>query len=156
VWNTVVNLSGELIHVVTGQPYRMPGKRRPTQDQRMYELVTAEGVESALEWFEKKGKRATWGGSLFTLANQLIQDGRVEDGLRLMEFDLELTPDKVWLLRKTAQAFLDHGRPEKAIDLASRGLELRPDDEVFRNIRLDADAAVRGNNPVTATPPPSQ
>ena len=52
VWNAVVRLSGELIHVVTGQPYRMPGKARITQDQRMYQMVKAEGVEAAIEWFK--------------------------------------------------------------------------------------------------------
>ena len=47
----------------TGQPYRMPGKARLTQDQRMYALVKAEGVEAAIAWFKSKGKPAAWGGT---------------------------------------------------------------------------------------------
>ena len=141
VWNAVVALSTELIHIVTGQPFRMPGKAQITQDQRMYEIVKTEGVEAAIEWFKAKGKKAPWGGSVSTLAKQLIKDGRVDDGLRLMEFDVEMTPGKVWLLRKTSQAFLDNGRPEKAFAYAKRGLELRPDDEDFKIIKAEAEQA---------------
>ena len=56
-----------------------------------------------------------------------------------MEFDVEMTPGKVWLLRKTSQACLDNGRPEKALSLAEKGLELRPDDEDFKNIKAEAE-----------------
>lgn len=142
VWKAVTRLSTELIHIVTGQPYRMPGKPRMTQDQRMYQLVKTEGVEAAIEWFEANGKRAAWGGSLAALSKRLIQDGRVDEGLRMMEFDLELTPGKVWLLRRTAQACLDNGRTQQALDHARRGLELRPDDEGFQAIKAEAERAM--------------
>ncbi len=142
VWNAVVRLSTELTHIVTDQPFRMPGKARITQDQRMYQIVKTEGVEAAIAWFKAKGKKAAWGGSVFALAKQLIKDGRVDDGLRLMEFDVEMTPEKVWLLRKTSQAFLDNGRPEKASAYAKRGLEVRPDDEDFKIITAEAEQAV--------------
>ncbi len=131
VWDAVVALSGELIHIVTGQPYKMPGKVRPTQDQRMYEMVKTEGVEAAIAWFEKNGKKAAWGGSLFTLAQRLIQEGHVDQGIRLMEFDVAMTPGKVWLLRKTARACLDNGRPERAAEFVDKGLGLRSEDEDF-------------------------
>ncbi len=65
VWDAVVALSTELIHVATGQPYRLPGKARVSQDQRLYQMVKSAGVEAAIEWFEAKGKPAAWGGSLF-------------------------------------------------------------------------------------------
>lgn len=139
VWSAVVNLSTELIHVVTGQPYRMPGKPRISQEQRMYEIIKAEGVEAAIEWFKTKGKKAAWGGSHQVLAKQLIEDGRVDDGLRLMESDVEATPGKFWLLRKISQACLDNGRPEKALIFLDKGLKIRPDDEEF--IRLKAEAS---------------
>ena len=42
---------------------------------------------------------------------------RVDDGLRFMELDMEMSPGKVWLLRRTAQACLDNGRPEKALPI---------------------------------------
>jgi CubicO group peptidase (beta-lactamase class C family) len=143
VWQTVVNLSTELIHVVTGQPYRIPGKARITQEQRMYEMVKDKGVEAAIEWFRTKGKKAAWGGANQALAKQLIEDGRVDDGLRLMEFDVGLAPGKVWLLRKTAQACLSNGRPEKALALSKKGLELRPDDEGFATIKEEAEQDLR-------------
>jgi CubicO group peptidase (beta-lactamase class C family) len=143
VWNAVVALSTELIHIVTGQPFRMPGKARITQNQRMYQIVKTEGAEAAVAWFKAKGKKAAWGGSLSALAKQLFKDGRVDDGLRLMEFDVEMTPGKVWLLRKTSQAFLDNGRPGKALVYAKRGLELRPDDEDFKIIKAEAEQAVQ-------------
>jgi CubicO group peptidase (beta-lactamase class C family) len=138
VWNAVAALSVELIHVVTGQPYRMPGKPRISQEQRMYEIVKADGVGAAIEWFKSKGKKAAWGGTHWALASQLIKDGRVDDGLRFMEFDVTTTPGKVWLLRKTSQVCLDNGRPEKAMDFLKKGLELRPEDEDF--IRMKAEA----------------
>lgn len=144
VWTAVTKLSVELIHIVTGQPYRMPAKPRLTQEQRMYALVKSDGVEAAIEWFNAKGKKAAWGGSCAALASQLIKDGRVHDGLRLMEFDVEATPGKIWLLRKTAQACLENGRPEKALAFAKMGLELRPDDERFSTIQADATADLKG------------
>jgi CubicO group peptidase (beta-lactamase class C family) len=143
VWNTVVALSTELIHIVTEQPFRMPGKARITQDQRMYKLVTAEGVEAAIAWFKTKGKKAAWGGTLFALADQLIKDGRVDDGLRLMEVDVEMNPEKVWLLRKMSQACLDNGRPEKALVFLEKCLELRPDDEDFKIMKAEAERSVK-------------
>jgi len=141
VWQSVMNLSAELIHVVTDQPFRMPPKARPTQEQRMLKLVETEGVEAAIDWFKAKGKKAGWGGANQALAQHLIKQGRIDDGLRLMEFDLEQTPGKVWLLRKTAQACLDNGRPEKALAFAKIGLELRPDDDGFKAIKAAARPA---------------
>jgi CubicO group peptidase (beta-lactamase class C family) len=144
VWNAVVALSVELIHVVTEQPFKMPGKPRVTQDQRMYKIVKADGVAAAIEWFKAKGKQAAWGGTHAALAKQLIKDGRVDDGLRLMEFDVETSPGKVWLLRKTSQAFLDNGRPEKALPYLKKGLELRPDDEAFKSMKAEVVQALDG------------
>jgi CubicO group peptidase (beta-lactamase class C family) len=139
VWNAVVQLSVELTHVVTEQPYRMPGKARLTQQQRMYEIAKSEGAEAAIKWFKSKGKPAGWGGANSSVATQLIKDGRIDDGLRLMEFDVEATPGKAWLIRKTAQACLNNGRPEKALVFATKGLELKPDDDVFKNIKAEAE-----------------
>jgi CubicO group peptidase (beta-lactamase class C family) len=138
VWNAVQRLSTELIHVVTDQPFRMPGKKRLTQEQRMYALVKSEGVEAAIEWFETQGRKAGWGGANFALATRLVQEGRIEEGLRLMEFDVEMTPGKAWLLRKTAQACLDNGRPRKALAYAEKGLLLKPEDEAFKMIKAEA------------------
>ncbi len=143
VWGAVVKLSNELNHIVTGQPYRLPGKARLTQEQRMYEMVKAEGVEAALEWFKKKGKKSAWGGSNFVLAKQLIKDGRIEAGLRLMEFDIEMTPGKVWLLRKASQACLDNGRTEEALDYVNKGLELRPDDDDFKTMKTELEQTLK-------------
>ena len=138
VWNSVLRLNNELINVVTGQPFRMPGKPRITQDQRMYRMVREESVESAIRWFKEKGKPAAWGGSLTKLSEQLIKDGYVDEGLQLMEFDVEMTPTKVWLIRRTAQAFLDNGRPNEALKYAKMGRELRPDDERFKSIEAES------------------
>lgn len=147
VWNAVVRLSGELIHVVTEQPYRMPGKTYVTQGQRMYELVKTEGVEAALDWFHSKGKPAAWGGTHSALAKRLIEDGRIDEGLRLMESDVAATPEKVWLLRKTAQAFLENGRPEKALHFLKQGFKLRPDDEDFKTMTVEAERAMQSLSP---------
>lgn len=143
VWNSVTRLSTELIHVVTGQPFRMPPKARLTQEQRMYEMVKSEGVEAAIEWFRKNGKQAGWGGSNSALAAQLIKEGHIDDGLRLMEFDVETTPGKVWLLRKTAQACLENGRSEKALVFVKKGLELRPDDDRFMALKAEAEQSLK-------------
>ena len=139
VWNSVTRLSSELIHIVTEQPYRMPGKPRITQQQRMYQLAKNEGVEAAVEWFKSKGKPAGWGGANTTVAARLMQDGLTDDAVRLMEFDLEMTPGKVWLIRKTAQMCLNNGRPNKAIIYANKGLEIKPEDESLKNIKSEAE-----------------
>ncbi|WP_442505469.1 serine hydrolase [Novipirellula sp. SH528] len=143
VWDAVVELSTQLIHVVTDQPYKMPGKARLTQAQRMYQLVKSEGVEAAIEWFKTKGKNSGWGGANWELANQLIKDGRVDDGMRLMEFDVETSPGKVWLLRKTALAHLNNGHPEKALAFAEQGLKLRSDDEGFTTVKAEAEQVLK-------------
>lgn len=142
VWNAVVRLSGELIHVVTDQPYRMPGKAHVTQDQRMYELVKSDGIEAAIEWYKSKGKPAVWGGTHSALATQLIRDGRIDEGLRLLEFDAEATPGKVWLLRKTARAFMDYGRPQEAFVFLKKGLELRPDHEDLKTMLVEVEQMI--------------
>jgi CubicO group peptidase (beta-lactamase class C family) len=142
VWNAVVALSVELIHIATGQPYKMPGKAHVTQEQHMYEVVKAEGVEAAIEWFKAKAKRKAWGGTNMALADRLIKDGRVDDGLRFMELDMEISPGKVWLLRRTAQACLDNGRPERALPIVEMGLSLRPDDEDFKSMQAEAEQAL--------------
>ncbi len=144
VWTAVTKLSVELTHVVTGQPFRMPSKARLTQEQRMYEIVKSDGVEAAIEWFKAKGKKSGWGGSNSALATQLIKDGRVDDGLRLLEFDVEAAPGKVWLLRKTAQVCLENGRPKKALNFVKMGLELRPDDERFITLKAEAEQDMNG------------
>ena len=155
VWNAVTRLSVELIHVVTEQPYRMPGKPRLTQDQRMYQMVRNDGVEAALEWFDKNGKKAAWGGTFAALAQRLIDDGRVEEGLTIMQRDLEMSPGKVWLIRKTAQAFLENGKPREALSLAEKGLQQRPEDERFLEIQqaaaisLGDDSATEGGDEKT-------
>ncbi len=148
VWNAVVRLSGELLHIVTGQPYRLPGKPRRTQDQRLFEMVQKQGVEAAIDWFKSNGKKAPWGGALLPVANQLIKTGRTADGLRMMEYEAESTPGKVWLLRKTSQAHLDYGDPRKALDYANQGLKLRPDDEAFQNIKLEAEHTTGKKQPM--------
>ncbi len=147
VWRTIVNLSNELIHVVTDQPFRMPAKNSITQEQRMYEMVKTKGVKAAIEWFRTKGKKAAWGGANQALAEQLIKEGLVGDGIRLMELDVEQAPGKVWLLRKTALACLNNGRPEKALSLAAKGLELRPDDERFKAIKQEAEQDLENKVP---------
>ena len=134
VWNAVMALSWELSHIVTGQPYRLPGKPRPSQEQIMYDLTTKEGVDAAIQWFEEKGKKAAWGGSNLTLADKLIADGLVDEGLRFLDYDLKESGGKAWMLKKAARANLAAGRNERALELAKQGLELKPDDEDFAEL----------------------
>ena len=56
-----------------------------------------------------------------------------------MEFDVESTPSKTWLVRKTAQAHLNNGRPKQALRFADQGLKLKPDDESLKNIKFEAE-----------------
>ena len=146
VWNTVVNLSVELIHVVTDQPFRMPGKARPSQNQRLYDMVIDQGIDAAVDWFREKGKKAAWGGTTIVLAEKLIDDGYVEEGIRFMEFEVEMNPNKVWILRKTAVAHLNNGRPEQALAMAEKGLELKPGDEKLAELRAESEEAVKATS----------
>ncbi|MDA8964845.1 serine hydrolase [bacterium] len=139
VWKAVMNLSEDLIHIVTGQPYRIPGKPRLSQEQRLYNMVSSQGIDAAINWFKKSGEKASWGGTTMALAQQLINDGKVAEGLRFMELEVELTPGKPWLLRKTAQAYLGNGRPEKALAMARKGLELKPADEKLLTLKSEAE-----------------
>jgi CubicO group peptidase (beta-lactamase class C family) len=139
VWNAVMTLSAELIHVVTDQPFRMPGKARLTQDQRLYAMVKEQGVEPAISWFKENGRKAGWGGTTMALAQQLIKDGYVDEALQFMELEIELAPGKVWILRKTAEACLGNGRTEKALEWAEKGLALKPEDEKLIGLMAEAE-----------------
>ncbi len=139
VWNSVVNLSNELIHVVTGQPYRMPRKPGISQDRRLYDLIGKEGIESAIAWFREKGKKAAWGGTNMALADKLLAEGKIEEGLRLMELEVELAPGKVWIVRKAAESHLSQGNLLRALELAENGLNLKPEDEKLLEIKRDAE-----------------
>ena len=75
---------------------------------------------------------------------QLIKDGRVDDGLRLMELDIELTPGKVWMLRRTAEAYLSNGHQRKALIILNKGLELKPDDDRLKAMKAEADQDLKG------------
>lgn len=72
------------------------------------------------------------------LAQQLIDDGYVDEGLQFMELEIELSPGKVWLFRKAAEAYLNSGRPAKALELAQSGLEQKPDDEKLKTTAEEA------------------
>ena len=139
VWNEVVRLSYELMNIATDQPYRMPASPGLTQEQRVYELAKTQSVEAAMKWFQEKGKKSAWGGANLSVAKQLIQDGRIDDGIQLMEFDITQTPGKIWLFRNAARASLENGRPEKARQFVQQGLELRPDDEEFQLMLMDLE-----------------
>lgn len=139
VWRSVMNLSAELIHIVTDQPYRLPPKPRVSQEQRLYTMVGDDGVEAAIEWFKAKGKKKAWGGSLTPVAEKLIEDGKVDEGIRLMEADVELAPGKFWLIRKAAETSLANGRPERALAMVAKGLELKPDEEKMLAMKEEAE-----------------
>ena len=151
VWNSVVNMSNELIHIVTGQPYRMPAKPRPSQEQRMYTMVEQKGVDEAIAWFKDKGKKAKWGGTNLVLAEKLIDDGRVKDGLALMEMEMELSPGKVWLLKRAAQAYLSNGRAERALSIVSEALELKSGDEQLAALKAEAERELHPHHPGTVS-----
>ncbi|MEM7013029.1 MAG: serine hydrolase [Verrucomicrobiota bacterium] len=153
VWNAVVNLSVELIHVVTDQPFRMPGKPRPSQNQRLYDMVVAQGIDAAIEWYRENGKKAAWGGTTIVLAQKLIDDGHPEEGLRFLELEVELHPEKVWLLRKTAEAYLNNDRPNLALETTKRALELKPDDEKLAALKLEAEKDSAAAEPSEAQQP---
>ena len=142
VWNAVLRLGDGLVDIVTGQPFRLPGPPPVPQEQRMYRMVLDQNVETAIEWFRTKGKKAAWGGTNFAVAEQLLKVGRIEDGLRLMELEIELTPKKVWVLRKTARAHLDCGFPERALDILNQALTLKPDDESLLGMKVEAEQAL--------------
>ena len=73
------------------------------------------------------------------LSEKLIEDGRVEEGIRFLELEIELAPGKVWLIRKAAQACIANARPEKALKLAEQGLALKPEDEALATVKADAE-----------------
>ena len=121
----------------------MPGKARLSQEQFLYQMVKRGGVKPALVWFKEKGKKAAWGGTNMALAQQLIEDGMVDEGLSFMELEVELNSGKVWLLRKTAEAYLSNGRPEKALEMVKQGLALKPDDEKLQTMKIEVGQDMR-------------
>ena len=146
VWSSIQRLSRELLHIATSQPYRLPPKPALSQDQRMYEIIKMDGLGKAIKWFEGNGREAAGGGTHQTVAKQLFKDGLIQQGLALMAYDVELTPDKVWLLRATARAHLDYGQHEAALQYAMQGLKQKSDDARLITIRNEAEREInRGN-----------
>lgn len=138
VWNSVTQLNNAIINVVTDQPYRQPAGESVTQDQRLYQLVRDKGADAAIEWFNRAGKKAAWGGSLMVVSNRLLEEGQTQAALTLIERDIEMSPRKTWLLRQAAQAFLDAGQAHRAFKYAEMGLSLKPEDERLRAILSEA------------------
>jgi len=138
VWTSLQRFSRELIHIASSQPYRLPPRPPIPQERRMYDLIKNEGIAAAMLWYQKNGKQAAWGGTHNSVAKQLLKDGMTSEGLALMEIDLKETPDKVWLIRTTAQTYLDNGQPEKALHCALSGIEKKPDDPRLQTIRDEA------------------
>ncbi|MEM7143504.1 MAG: serine hydrolase domain-containing protein [Verrucomicrobiota bacterium] len=143
VWNAVTNLSTELIHAVTGQPYRLPQKPRPSQEQRMYDMIRRDGIDAAIGWFKEKGRKAAWGGTTMGVADQLLEEGLVDEGIQLMEMEIELNPGKVWLYRKATEACLRHARAKNAKPLVTKALELKPEDEKLKSLMLDVERVLK-------------
>ncbi len=142
VWKTVTNLSTELIHIVTDQPYRLPGRPRITQDRRLYDLTLNSGHAAAIEWYKEKGKPAAWGGTTMKLADHLLQEGRLEAGLAFMRMEAEGERPRVWVLRRAAVAHLENGEVEIAMKLAKQGLQMKPGDERLLMIQKEAESQV--------------
>ena len=107
----------------------------------MYQMIKRDGIDKTIEWFREKGKKAKWGGTNMALAEKLIEDGRVEDGLRLIDLEIELSPEKVWLFRRAAEAYLANGYAKKALEVIEKGLELKPDGEKLLSLKWEAERA---------------
>ena len=129
VWLTLNRMNTEIIHVVTEQPYKIPQNPPRSQDQRLYQLVCSKGVDAAISWFEEKGKKNPWGGSFATAASELLRSGKLEEAIRLYEYDILQTPNKVWLYRKLAGTYIQIGQLEKAANIVDQALTIRPGDE---------------------------
>ena len=129
VWLTLNRMNTEIIHVVTEQPYKIPQNPPRSQDQRLYQLVCSKGVDTAISWFEEKGKKNPWGGSFATAASELLRSGKLEEAIRLYEYDVLQTPKKVWLYRKLANTYIQIGQLEKAANIVDQALAIRPGDE---------------------------
>ena len=115
----------------------------------MYTMVQNQGVEATIEWFRENGRKAAWGGTTVALAEQLLKDGSVDEGLRFLELEIELNPSKIWLYRKAAGACLTQDRPEQALAIAEAGLQRKPEDEKLLAMKADAEkAAVDEPSPV--------
>ena len=143
VWNSIQRLSRELLHISVSQPYRLPPKPKLSQQQRMYEMIKKNGLEKAIHWFENNGREAAWGGTHQAVAKQLLKDGMVRQGLALMAYDVELSSDKVWLLRATAQCHLDYGEHEAALEYATQGLKQKPEDARLIKIKEEAEREIK-------------
>ncbi|MEM9280583.1 MAG: serine hydrolase [Verrucomicrobiota bacterium] len=145
VWNSVLGLGRELTHILTNQPYKMPPPPRLTQEQRLYRLLEREGIDATIEWFRDNGKKATWGGTTVSLADYLIEQGRSEEALQFLEMEMALTPGKVWLIRKAATVSLHAGDPQRAVELARKGLVLKPEDERLLELVMEAKNELERN-----------
>ncbi|QGQ22055.1 hypothetical protein F1728_04815 [Gimesia benthica] len=61
-----------------------------------------------------------------------------------MEFDIEATPGKVWLLRKASKACLENGYAARAMNILEKAIALRPDDEEFSEMKDEAERELQG------------
>jgi tetratricopeptide (TPR) repeat protein len=129
VWQMLNRMNTEIIHVVTEQPYKIPTKPKPSQAKKLYELVCNKGVDAAIIWFHKNGKKNPWGGSFDSVARELIRSGRKEEAILLYEYDIHQAPNKIWIQRKLAELCIQMGKFKKADTVLEQALTIRPDDQ---------------------------
>ena len=113
--------------------YNSPQKRKKSFDyeqaKKLYELVCNKGVDAAIIWFHKNGKKNPWGGSFDSVARELIRSGRKEEAILLYEYDIHQAPNKIWIQRKLAELCIQMGKFKKADTVLEQALTIRPDDQ---------------------------
>ncbi|MBT7729172.1 MAG: serine hydrolase [Planctomycetaceae bacterium] len=129
VWQTLNRMNTEMVRVVTEQPYKIPTKPKPSQAKKLYDLVCNKGVDVAISWFHKNGKKNPWGGSFDSVARELIRSEKKEEATLLYEYDIHQAPNKIWLQRKLVELYIQMGKFKKADAVLEQALIIRPDDE---------------------------
>ena len=72
---------------------RIQSLARKTSD--LYQLVCNKGVDTAISWFEEKWSKKSMGRIIcILLASELLRSGKLEEAIRLYEYDILQTPNR--------------------------------------------------------------
>lgn len=102
--------------------------------QPMLKAYRTGGVEAALDIYNtlKRTSASTVSfseGQLASMGNHLAELGRVEDAVRILEFNLGLFPDSLQTMEVMAEIYSNTKQAAKAKTILERMLKLEPDNE---------------------------
>jgi CubicO group peptidase (beta-lactamase class C family) len=104
---------------------------------RLRTRVSQDGAERAIQFYREGQQRSGWplpaGEQVNGLGHALLQGRKLEDAIRLFEWNTELFPESAKVFDSLAEAYAARGQTELAIRNYRKSLELNPSNQNARD-----------------------